>query len=435
MQNNRNRKNPKAQAVSESGRIQAGQRKVRLRQAMVLLLAAAMLSSAVLPLCAYAAAGPIGDKVNSGYDEETWARLQDNVLEYDEIPDLVHEYNSTVTDIWEDLEETRQDLIRNTEEIKSQKRKMKDLKEETEDEIKLVSSEDSSSSHLSGLTGQLINYTIQEAILEAVAGSLNSTAYQSLLNRTTLASLKKVENQFTQACQQLMIAYDSLNKQKNTLTLLEALYGEQYRIAADQQALGLATDQDVLTARANQLSAQSTIASIDAGLLQLKPTICTMAGWPADGDPELAPIPATDLSRIDNMNLEEDTRKAIGNNSTLIEQRTSEQGKTYAGIEARLGVIHEGDQRVTIEMKRLYDDVLSQKTAYEAAWDGYQSALKSRDKYQRMYELGLLSRTDYLGTEISYYQKKAAWETADTSLLLALETYDWAVLGLGDVPQ
>ena len=67
--------------------------------------------------------------------------------------------------------------------------------------------------------------------------------------------------------------------------------------------------------------------------------------------------------------------------------------------------------------------------------DGYQSALKDREKYERMYQLGMLSKVDYLGTEIACYQKKAAWETADTSLLLALETYQWAVMGLAEVPQ
>ena len=133
------------------------------------------------------------------------------------------------------------------------------------------------------------------------------------------------------------------------------------------------------------------------------------------------------------MNLEEDTRKAIGNNTTLISQRTSAKGTSNASIAARLDVINEGDEKLTIKMRQLYDDVFAKKTAYEAARDGYQSALKSRDGYERMYNLGMLSRSDYLGTEISFYQKKAAWETADTALLLAIETYDWAVKGLTEI--
>lgn len=346
------------------------------------ILAAVLVSSLSASLTSYAAAGPVGDKVDSGYDAETWEQLKDDA----------------------------------------------------KDEMELAVAQDPTSAESLGLMGIYGNYAMQEAILDMVGASINSTARSSLLTRTNLASIQKAENQFVQISQQLMIAYDSLSKQKNTLMKLEELYGEQYRIAESQQALGMVAERDVLEARTNQMSAKSTVLSIENALLQIKPTLCTMTGWPADGSPELAPIPPVDMARMEALELESDTRKAIGNNTTLIAQRTSEKGKTNAGVEARLGLINEGDARMTIEMERLYNDVHSKKAAYDAAWDGYQSACKDKAKYDRMYELGMLSRAEYLGTEIAYYQKKAAWETADTSLLLALETYHWAVMGLAEVP-
>lgn len=51
-----------------------------------------------------------------------------------------------------------------------------------------------------------------------------------------------------------MITYDSLLKQRNTLEKLQELYAKQYQIAVNKHALGMATDQDVLTAQTNQLS-------------------------------------------------------------------------------------------------------------------------------------------------------------------------------------
>ncbi len=371
----------------------------------------------VMEICA-AWIGPIGDRVNSGYyDEETLKKLQDNVLEYEEIPNLVHEYNSTVTDVWEELEDARQDLYKNVEELQSQKLKMKHQKENAEDD---------------GNLEEMVNYSMQEAILDAVASSVNSAA-SSFITRTMEASLQKMENQFTKAAQSLMISYDSLTKQRNMLEKLAGLYDEQYHLAVHRQAQGLATETEVLAAQTNQLSALNTMESIDAGLLKIKPTLCTLTGWSADGDPEVAPIPPVDLSRLEGLDLETDTKKAIGNNITLIGQRTSEKGKTYAGIEARLGVIGEGDEKLTIKMKELYRDMYSQKTAWEAAWNGYQSAEKAKAGYDRMYRLGMLSRSDYLATEIAYYQKKMAWENADTAFLLAIETYEWAVKGLTEI--
>ena len=96
-------------------------------------------------------------------------------------------------------------------------------------------------------------------------------------------------------------------------------------------------------------------------------------------------------------------------------------------------MINEGDAKLTIKMKELYNDVYSKKAAYEAACDGYESAKKARDGYQRMYQLGMLSKSDYLGTEVSFYQAEASWKAADTAFLLAVETYGWAVKGLTEI--
>lgn len=367
------------------------------------------------PLQSYAVYAPLTGNMEDTYDAQTWAKLQDNVLEYDEIPDLVHVYNSSIEDIWKNLRDAREKLDRNATELESQSLKMKHLKDSAKDR---------------GEIGNLINYTTQEIILQKTATALKSS---ELYSKQTVSSIQKAEKQITKAAQSLMISYDSLMKQRNTLEKLQELYGKQYEIAVNKHALGMATDQDVLTAQTNQLLAASSVASLDGGALQLKPNLCTLTGWAADASPELAPIPETDLSLMDQMNLEEDTKKAIGNNTTLISQRTSAKGSTTAGVEARLGMIEEGEQKLTIEMKRLYNDVFAQKEAFEGAKAGYQAAQKTHDKYTRMYQMGLLGESDYIGTEISYYQSKSAYESADTALRLAIETYNWAVQGFATV--
>lgn len=382
---------------------------------MALALALSMaLAAAPLPVMA---AGPLAVKVNSGYDEETWARLQDNVLEYDEIPNLVHEFNSSVKQTWDELEKTREDLLRNADELASHQRRMEDLMDTAKDEGNMEAAG---------------NYGMQEYVLGMTSKGIESGAI-NMLNKKTVAGLQQREDAITQMAQSLMISYDSLSKQRETLTRLQELYEKQRQMAVNRRNLGLATDTETLTAQTNQLLALGNIQSIDSGLLQLKPTLCTLTGWAADADPVIASIPSVDMSRIGTMNLEEDTRKAIGNNHTLIGQRHSAAGKTNDGTAARMAYIEEGDQKLTIKMQQLYGDVAAKKTAYEAAQAGYQSAQKSAEGYERMHGLGLISEADYLGGMISYYQKKAGLESADMALRLAIETYEWAVKGFVEV--
>lgn len=377
------------------------------------LLISGMLMTSVCPMTAYAA-GPLSDRVGEGYDAETWAKLTDDVLEYDEVPMLVHEFNTQISQTWDQLKEVQDDLKQGVADLEGYRHKMKNLKENAKDDYDLEG---------------IVQYTTQDIILGKVISGMN-TSVESILSTGTKNSLQKAENQLTKAVQSLMITYDSTSKQRDVVSHLQQLYDRQYQIMINKQAVGLATPQEVVTAQTNQLSALSTLQTIDGGLMQMKPTLCSLTGWPADANPEIAEIPTVDLSKIDEMNLEEDTRKAIGNNTELISQRRSASGKTNAGVEARLGVINEGDQKMTIKMKELYDDVFAKKSAFEGAKAGFEAAKKSADGYARMYQVGLMSEADYLGTQISYYQKKAAYNAADSSLRLAIETYGWAVKGL-----
>lgn len=394
---------------------------------------AAVLSISMLMSGTILAAGPVATKVNSGYDEETWARLQDDILEYDEIPLLVHEYNRTISDIWKNLEEARQTIQSNAEEVESQNRKMKELKDQTTKDFQLEVAQnpallqDQKELGKNATYQSLVNYTTQEIIFDRSLSALKSSA--ALNRKSTLSSIQRGEDQIVKGTQSLMISYDSLRKQKETLGHLAELYDAQYQLAVNKRAQGMATDADVLAAQINVLSAQNNMNSIESGLLQMKPSLCTLTGWAADAGPVIAVIPPVDVSQIDTMDLEADAVKAVGNNVTLMELRRSEPGKTNDGIAARLAAIEEGEQTMVIQMQSLYSDVLAQKASYESAQTGFAAAQKSLDGYNRMYELGLLSKSDYLGAQISYYQKKAACESADLALRLSIETYQWAVKG------
>lgn len=375
--------------------------------------------TALTPICsvpAYAASGPAGDLENTEYSAATWATLTDDVLEYDEVPDLVHSFNSTITAQYDILDRTKEDFKNAINELQFAKWDSKRLEETAED---------------NGNTADLITAATSQIILSAVITSLSSTV-NNLPSRTTQASLTKAENTISMYAQSALISYDSLRATRETLTQMKELYDRQYQILVRQQELGMATSTEVLEAQVNKLSAESNLQAVDSGISQLMNTLCPLLGYDPNDPPTIAPIPAVDVSQIEELDLQYDTSKAIGNNSTLQDQRHSDKGRTDGEIKSRLALINDGDARMTIKMQELYNDVLAKQAAFEGAQAGFESAKLSAASYQKMYDLGMLSETEYIAYMLSYYNEKASYDSADTGLLLALETYRWAKLGLVD---
>ena len=110
------------------------------RKALTVFLAAALAGQAGCAFPAYAygswarGGGPAGEEEAAEYSDADMARFQDNTLEYDEIPDLVHLYNSDIRRLWDDYNEQKGNSADIQTELLSQARIMKDLKEEAQKE-------------------------------------------------------------------------------------------------------------------------------------------------------------------------------------------------------------------------------------------------------------------------------------------------------------
>ena len=145
---------------------------------------------------------------------------------------------------------------------------------------------------------------------------------------------------------------------------------------------------------------------------------------------ELQTIPSADPELILKLNLEQDTRKAIGNNTDLISARSDSSDSSTAGMRKKQRTTAELEEQVAAKMQQLYDQVLQAKQSYDAAKTGYEGAVIRWENAERQYDLGMFSQEEYLQEKIQYINKKTALETADLSLFQSLETYDWAVKGI-----
>ncbi len=395
------------------------------KRVSALMTVCVMAASAAFPALG-APTGPGLSTQQEKYDGETLERLLDNVLEFDEIALRVREYNPTIVEAWESYNDRKQDYANMLTELESQ---YNVVKENADGLIQ-------AGMQMGELTGDyslvVTGRTLRSSYKAAIDG-VKKTVSGWDTNRQATGNIRKYEKQITSGAQSAMIGLETIRKNVETLEITETLYQKQVDMYSRMVEQGLATSTEVLTAQSQLLSTRSQLASLNGQLDSTRRTLCMMLGYDPDSNLDIRPLPAFDMSRIDQINLEQDTAKAIGNNYTLISQRTEAAGKTTAHIENRLKVIEEGDQKLTVEMQRLYQDVMDKRAAYEAAVTGFAAAEANRGASERQYTNGLISEVQYVGTQISYYRKKAERESAELGLWQAMETYDWAVNGLATV--
>lgn len=387
---------------------------------------AGMMTVSSFPALA-APTGPGAGEPQDIYDAETRARLEDNIIEYDEIELRVREYNPSISEAWRTYRESKADYEYVVTEMESQYRTVRNTSDGYVD------------------MGELLGANTQAGRTLISSGRSLEKSYRSLIqsmrdvvngwddNKQNTATIRRYERQTTAGVQQAMIGYETICQNIDTLNAMVSLYEQQAAMTERMTGLGMAVDTDMLSVQKDLLNARSQLMSLQSQQDSVRRTLCLLLGYDPDTNPEIRPIPEFDMNRLSGMDLEADTRKAIGNNYTLIGQRTSAKGETNSQIAARLNRINEGDEKLTIEMQRLYQDVMDKKAAYDAALTGYTAAESSYGAAKRQYELGLVSPMQFTGLELSYLQKKAAKESANLSLLQAMENYDWAIMGFATV--
>ena len=400
----------------------------RKNQILALGLAAVLTAASAVPAFAgYAPTGPGAEPEPEKYDAATLSKLQDNVLEYDELALRVREYNPNISEAWRKYGESKEDYQNMLTELEST---YDDSMDNIDAVLKPLKQAEKLMPQLKGTVKQMSS--LKSGYHSLVQGIRDTVTNWDTSKRNT-SQIRQYEKQVISGAQSAMIGYNTIVDNKATLETMVDLYQKQCDMYQRMAALGLVNQTDVVSAQTSLIGAKSQLASLQSQEDSVYRTLCLLLGYDTDSGVEIRNLPDFDMSRLDGMNLEADTKKAIGNNYTLIGQRTSAKGETNAQIAARLNTIEEGEQKLTIEMQRLYQDVLDKKAAYEAAMTGYEAAEKSNGAAQRQYQNGLLSEMQYVGTQISYNQKKAAKESAELDLWTAMNAYDWGIEGLATV--
>lgn len=269
---------------------------------------------------------------------------------------------------------------------------------------------------------------MDQAISAATAKALRQSARQ-MRNAASMMgqSLKKTsstERQVDRQANSLIMNVQSMMNQYEQLVSQRAMAAKGVELARTARALqdtmqsqGMAVDSDVLSAAASLSSAQSQLASLDAGMEQIYKLLCSFTGYDPASGVTFGAIPSADLAAIDAIDVNADKEKAVNNNYNLISLRSSTGGgmtdfqarttKTTTQTENRLRNVEYSENTVRSDIQALYDQILEKHAAYDAAKTAYESGKMVWDAAQIQKQNGSLS-------QIQYLQQELAWLTTES---------------------
>ena len=342
---------------------------------------------------------------------EEWAKLRDNVMEYDELAGLIHEYNVTVQNNQRDYNEK---------------------KNKTSDEI-AQDYRDAADAVRSSMSGDDSPQAImQDSMAEAQALSLEQQADDNVEDSEIFKmTYDQTEATLVSNAQTNMISYHQkardLDLKKKNRELLAATYDS----VVLKMNHGMATQMEVLTALENLQNADAAILTAESDLENTRQKLCVMLGWRYDASPEIREIPAVDLNRIQSMDPAADKAKALENNYTLrINKKKLANSSNNSKKESLQMTIDDNIQRIGSSVDSAYKNVIQSQTAYQQAAVSLEVASKNMEAAERKMQIGTLSRLDYLTQQYAYLQAQVAMEDASMALFQAVESYDWNINGL-----
>lgn len=346
--------------------------------------------------------------------DEEWARLQDNTLEYEEITDLIHEYNVTVQNNQYDYNKFLKDYGKTKEDVAQEYRKLaSDLESD-------MSGDDSAMAKVSDLQLQLQADQLRE--------QADNNVEDSYIYYLTYC---QAEDNLALSAQSRFISYErnrlELESAKEQKKVLETAYDQT---AVKQQA-GTATQADVLSARESVLEQEKNIANLELKIENTRQNLIIMLGWRGNAQPEIKELPQVDLNEIAEIDYEADKQKALENNYTLkINKRKLENAIEKANKEDLEKTISANEKQIEVSLLSSWQGLMTAKLSYEQAAADEAAEERNTELANQKWNAGVITRYELEQQEYALAEKQRMIQTSSMDLLEALETYRWGVKGL-----
>lgn len=347
------------------------------------------------------------------YSADKWASLRDNVMEYGELADLIHEYNPTVRSNRSTLSDKKnQDLT--------------DINNKLWDDAMDLwnAAGDVDTSDYAG--------RMSAALTNSYGDNLAKAADQNYMDADMYKiNYAQAEANLVYQAQQMMATYKQSAYAMENLNANRSLAQASYEATAARQAAGMATQTDVLTALKNVQDIDASILSAQKSADNVRRSLLLMLGWAADAQPDIRDVPEPDLNRIAGMNPDADREQALANNYEIRYNEHKIQNlksnDLVASTNAELDAVRD---KVYSGLKTQYNAVLDARDALETANMKLQLEEVNMNTAAAKAAVGDISQLELTQQQTAYTTAKNGVKTSEMQLFLAMEQYDWIKKGL-----
>ncbi len=354
----------------------------------------------------------------SSYSEEEWSKLMDNNLEYSEIEDLVNNFNPSISAAWTSYTSNISNLDYSIKDLEIARRELRLLSDNSKEEYDFTN---------------VYLYTAQANALSKVIESMDKAKTSLSKISSTNRPIRQAAMQLTNGVKLMFISYDSLLKSEELLNEQLKLYEGMKTAAKAAESSGMGTSAEYIRAQLQADEVKNNLDSLVAGKESLRKSLIMLCGWSEQDNSNIVPITDVDLSKIDIFNPDEDIKKAIGNNFTLIEFRNTKYKKSLGMKESRALSEEQMEANLKTNLNSLYADVQSKKSDYEAAKLSLETADINDNIANVKLQNKMISGVEYQGERLKNLQSRQAFETARMELLKSMEVYEAAVAGMAKV--
>ena len=357
------------------------------------------------------------------YTQEKWAALRDNVLEYEELNDLIHEYNATVLNNRAEYDDYRG---------KSSDRFKNDYADSVQDlydasDKMLENVDEDQPGYASALAGS-ISTRIQAQRMQETADSENMDGDIKKLE------YDRQEANLVRTAQTKMNQYWQKVKNRQSLEASLSLAQARQESAAVRVREGMDPQARLMEAQEAVQSAQAAIQAGDQEMDTVRRELCVLTGWSYDASPEIREIPVTRTVDLGAIDLEGDKQRAVDQNYALRAAKGKLNNTNYGTVQNKVLQVNVSDaeQRIKTDVENRYQNLKQAQSNQDQAASELALEQKNLEAAARKLEKGSINRNKYLEIQDAYAAKAAAEQVSALQLTQAQEDYWWAVNGLAD---